>query len=385
MAPLNNSNLKHLLLKKLFFSTISLLILAVILISWGGTGHYKISDSASLSFNTQMKDFNAWVSFLRDHASDADYRKSTDATESPKHFIDIDSYSDFVTKGRIPQTLDSVNSIYGSAFVIENGTLPWATKNTFDSLRNCMQRRDFAKAQIFAADLGHYVADGHMPLHITKNYNGQLTGATGIHSRYETTMINAHVSQIVYTGENISEISDVNQFIFDYLYRNNSYCDSVLKADTYAKSLSTDYKSSTYNNALWDKTKGFTIPLFQHASNALAALIYTAWIQAGSPSLINATATDPLAASNAILEQNTPNPFATTSLINYTLRENTKVLMQVYDLNGTTIATLVNDTLPEGPHSFEWTPNNIPSGLYYLVLNTGKFIQVKRMVYSGGL
>ena len=92
--------------------------------------------------------------FLRYHASDADYRKSTDYTESPKHYIDIDKYNDFITKGRIPQTLDSVNTIYGSAFVIDNGILPWATKASFDSLRNCMQRHDFDKAQVFAADLG---------------------------------------------------------------------------------------------------------------------------------------------------------------------------------------------------------------------------------------
>lgn len=333
-----------------------------------------------------MKDFQDWVDFLRNHASDADYRKSSDNTESPKHYIDIDNYTDFNTKGRIPQTLDSVNNIYGSAFVIDNGTLPWATKNTFDSLRNCMQRRDFAKAQIFAADLGHYVADGHMPLHITKNYNGQLTGTTGIHSRYETTMINTYVSQIIYTGENISEISNVNQYIFDYLYKNYTYCDSVLTADSYAKTLASGNTSSTiYKTTLWAQSKGFTVDLFKRASHALAELIYTAWIQAGSPSLINTAATDPLAPSNAVLEQNTPNPFSSTSLINYTLRENTKVLMQVFDVNGTAVATLINDTLPEGPHSCEWTPDNIPSGLYYIVLNTGKFIQVKKMVYSGGL
>lgn len=332
-----------------------------------------------------MNDFQAWVDFLRNHASDADYRKSTDNTEGPKHYIDIDNYSAFVTTGRIPQTLDSVNAIYGTATVLKNGILPWATKTTFDSLRNCMQRRDFAKAQIFAADLGHYVADGHMPLHITKDYDGRLPiTKEGIHSRYESTMIGSYISQIIYTGEDIAEISNVNQYIFDYLYANYPYVDSIYAADTYAKTLGST-SSTAYKNALWAKTSNFTILLFKRASHALAELIYTAWVEAGSPSLINAAATDPLASSNAVLEQNTPNPFSSTSRINYTLRENTKVLMQVYDVNGTAVATLINETLPEGTHSCEWTPDNIPSGLYYIVLNTGKFIQVKKMVYTGGL
>lgn len=331
-----------------------------------------------------MQDFQSWVVFLRDHSSDADYRKSSDPTESPKHYIDIDNYTEFTSTGRIPQTLDSVNAIYGASFVKTNGFLPWATKATFDSLKNCMQRRDFAKAQIFAADLGHYVADGHMPLHITKNYDGQLTGTTGLHSRYESTMINAYVSQIAYTGEPVTEITNVNQYIFDYLYANYPYCDSLLAADTYALTLG-GKTSTAYNNALWAGTKSFTVPLFQRASHALAALIYTAWVQAGSPSMITTGANDPDAIGNALLDQNMPNPFTTTSHINFLLKENSKVLLEVRDINGKIISTLVNDSLPKGPHSCDWTPNNVPAGLYYLVLHSGNFIKVKKMVYSGGM
>jgi hypothetical protein len=365
-------------LKKLFLSTLTLLSISVLLISWGSTGHKKISEASVLSFNQQMQDFNSWTAYLRDHATDPDTRKGSDPTEGPKHYIDIDNYNDFVTKGRILQTFDSANTYYGSAFVLDNGILPWATKASFDSMRNCMKRHDFVKAKFFAADLGHYVADGHMPLHITKNYDGQLTGNTGIHSRYESTMINAKITQIVYSGENATEISNVNQFIFDYIYANNLYCDSVLIADNYAKSVTTD----TYTNALWFKTKSFTIPLFQRASHALASLIYTAWIQAGSPSLTITGTDDPLA-SNASLDQNMPNPFSSTSRINYSLKENTKVLMEVRDINGKIISTLLNESQLKGSHFFDWTPQNLPAGLYYMVLHTGNFVQVKKMVYSG--
>lgn len=380
---LNNSELNLSSLKKLFLPYLVLISLSVIVISWGATGHSKISESSGLSFNQQMQDFQAWVGFLRDHASDADYRKDTDPNEGPKHYIDIDNYSEFIATGRIPQTLDSATTLHGSAFIIDNGILPWATERTFDSLRNCMQRRDFAKAQIFAADLGHYVGDGHMPLHITKNYNGQYTGNSGIHSRYESTMINGNISQINYTGVDVTEITNVNQYIFDYLYANNKLCDSVLTADNYAKTMSTNYSSTAYKTALWEKSKSFTVPLFERASHALAALIYTAWIQAGSPSLNSAGLSDPVNLSNVVLDQNLPNPFTQATHITFTLKESSKVLMQVRDMNGYTIATLVDDTLSEGNHSSNWTPDNNPAGIYYLVLNTGKYIQVKKMVYSG--
>ena len=331
-----------------------------------------------------MKDFQSWVSYLKAHASDADNRKSGDKTESPKHYIDIDSYNDFTTKGRIPQTLDSVNAIYGSAFVIDNGTLPWATIASFDSLRECLKRRNFDKAKIFAADLGHYVADGHMPLHITQNYDGQLTNQKGLHSRYESTMINNKISQIVYSGTDATQITNVNQYIFDYLYFNNKYCDSLLMADTYALSVSGGSYNTTYTNALWTKTSGYTIPLFQRASHALASLIYTAWLQAGSPSLITTDIENPETASKSTLEQNSPNPFNTTSQIRYTLKEKSQVVMQVQDAEGKVVATLVKGMLPKGEYSCEWTPEHTPAGIYYLVMKTGNSVQTKKMVYSGG-
>jgi len=370
-------------LKKFFISTVSLLALSVILISWGSTGHSKISESSSLSFNPQMQGFNAWVNFLRDHASDADYRKATDPTEGPKHYIDIDNYPTFVPTGRIPQTFDSVTTMYGAAFVDDNGILPWATERSFDSLVSCMQRQDFENAQIFAADLGHYVADGHMPLHITNNYNGQLTGNTGIHSRFESTMINAFISQFTYPGEDAIEITNVNQYIFDYMYANYPYCDSIIAADNYAKSLSSNYSSSVYKNALWDKSRSFTIPLFERASHALATLIYTAWIQAGSPPLTPDAIADPLTVSNAVLEQNSPNPFNSSTHITYSLKETSKVMLQIFDINGNEIARLVDEKLPEGQYSTDWKPASQTAGIYYLVMHTGNYIHVKKMVYTG--
>jgi len=369
-------------LKKYFFTSVVILAISLVLVSWGGVGHSKISEASSLSFNQLMQQFQSWVAFLRDHASDADFRKDTDPTEGPKHYIDIDNYSEFIATGRIPQTFDSAIAIHGNAFVIDNGILPWATKASFDSLRNCMQRHDFAKAKIFAADLGHYVADGHMPLHITRNYNGQYTGNTGIHSRYESTMINGYISQIIYTGEDAVVINDVNQYIFDYLYSNYIYVDSVIAADNYAKSQNTNYSSTIYKSALWQKSKSFTIPLFKKASNALADLIYTAWLQAGSPSLVTGIS-DQDAISNAVLEQNMPNPFNFSSRINYTLKEHTPVLLQVRDGNGNVVSTLINESLPEGIYTYNWIPGDVPAGMYYITLNTGKHVQIKKMVYSG--
>jgi len=261
------------------------LMVALVLMAWGYAGHRSISSEIVLSFNSEMSGFTSWVGFMTDHASDADNRKGEDKDEGSRHYIDIDNYIGFVSNGRIPQSYDSAVEVYGQSFVDDNGVLPWATLKTFDSLRNCMERYDFEKAMFFAADLGHYVADGHMPLHITANYDGQLTGNKGIHYRFESTMINEHIDEIQFTGKEADYIPDVRNYIFSYLYKNYLYVDSIIAADDAAKAASEDDNSLAYKDALWGYSQGFIHEIMSDASVAIAELLYTAWVDAGRPSI----------------------------------------------------------------------------------------------------
>ena len=367
-------------MRKQFLVFIGLIGVSVMLLSWGGTGHYKINTASGLSFNAQMAQFDVWITTLANHASDADDRKAWDPDEGPKHYIDIDNYPEFVETGRIPQTLDSVIALHGSNFVYDQGILPWATLVTFDSLESCFERLDWAKAVLFASDLGHYVADGHMPLHITRNYNGQYTGNTGIHSRYESTMINTYIAQITYEGFDIAEIEDVNQYVFNYLYADYSFVDSVIAADNYAKEIAGNTNSAAYKQALWDKSKGFTIPLFSNASHALTELIYTAWVRAGSPQMSPDFIASNNQLNNSILKQNVPNPFMSSTLIEYNLTKNSEILLQVLDLSGQLVATLDNGPKTKGKYIFNWSPVKVKPGVYYLKLKSGSSADVKKMV-----
>ncbi len=259
--------------------TISL-VLILILCGWGSTGHKIVNQNTTLYFPPQMNEFLVWSSTLVQHASDADNRKNSDPTESPKHFIDIDSYAEFVANHRISQNYDSVVAAHGLTFVTNEGTLPWAIIAAYDTLKNCFARRDFNKAVLIAADLGHYVADSHQPLHITKNYN-----PGGLHSRYESNMLDTYQSQVHCSGGGVQYISNVSDFVFNYIYFNYSYVDSLIIADNAAKAVNSDTRSAAYYQKLWDLTGNFTIALLDSASGRLASLIYTAWTDAGSPLL----------------------------------------------------------------------------------------------------
>lgn len=222
---------------------------------------------------------------MAEHGSDADRRKKDDPTEFVKHFIDLDLYDDFRVKHQIEEEFEAACSKYGKEEVVKNGTLPWTTDSTYRALVNDFRNKDWTKAVLTAANLGHYVADGHMPLHISSNYDGQLSGQAGLHRRFEETMIDQYIDQIVMKNSGIKKVDAVKSYIFNYLYANYSYTGLMLQADTRAFDQAGKRYNEDYYRFLWEKTGLFTSELIQKSSKILAELIYTAWLEAGKPAI----------------------------------------------------------------------------------------------------
>ncbi len=343
--------------------------------SWGDVGHAMISFRINLSFNEEMEMFNDWIFYLSEHASDADWRKKEDPEEGPKHYIDIDNYEQFVKEGYIPQSLETCIDTYGEKFVDDNGYLPWATLAMYDSVVVCMQRGDWPNAKRYAADLGHYVADGHMPMHITRNYDGQFTGNTGIHARYEIHMIGRYQDRISYSGTPATAVGNVADYVFGYIYDNYVYLDSILIADDYAKEMGSGTGTDLYYVALWERTENLTNVLFSKASNAIAELLYTAWIEAGRPSengieTGRAAAVDRLQGAKPFLNI-TPNPVVSDLLTGSSSFNGHNLSASVYDHAGRLTLYLPTTTIHPGEHFFALNTSSVLNGSYILVLENG--------------
>ena len=341
----------------------------VLLSGWGYSGHEKIGKGASASFDPLMSQFHEWTQIIADHSADADKRKSWDGSEGIKHYIDIDNYTIFVETGRISQDKDSLVSRYGSVFVNQQGTLPWTTKITFDTLVSCFTRHDFDKAVLVAADLSHYVGDGHMPLHITSNYDGQYSNNKGIHSQYESSMIGRYVNQIQIEGKEVHYVDNVQNYIFDYLYATYPYIDSVLLADDYARSVNSNTSSTEYLAALWEKTESFTVELFNDASLSLANLIYTAWVTAGSPSFDDHTFSKYLDQPNFNIQTIYCKYPDSTLSVKYNLAENMEIDFGILTMNGEKIRSLNLGETDSGIHHSNINISGLTDGLYLLLMN----------------
>ncbi|MDD8016927.1 MAG: T9SS type A sorting domain-containing protein [Bacteroidota bacterium] len=80
------------------------------------------------------------------------------------------------------------------------------------------------------------------------------------------------------------------------------------------------------------------------------------------------------------LQQNFPNPFNPSTIINYQLPITSYVTLKVYDLLGREVATLVNEMKEAGYHTFQFHGADLASGIYFYQLRAGDFLQTKKMV-----
>ena len=80
------------------------------------------------------------------------------------------------------------------------------------------------------------------------------------------------------------------------------------------------------------------------------------------------------------LYQNYPNPFNPSTTIKYRIPKSEVVRIEIFNLLGQKIETLVNKKMPAGSHEVEFNANNLPSGIYLYQIEVGNFHEVKKMM-----
>ncbi len=80
------------------------------------------------------------------------------------------------------------------------------------------------------------------------------------------------------------------------------------------------------------------------------------------------------------LEQNYPNPFNPVTTITFSLQKPGKTVLEVYNILGQKVKTLLNDELKAGTHIQRWDARGYASGVYFYRLQSGGFMQIKKMM-----
>ena len=197
-----------------------------------------------------------------------------------------------------------LKNVYAIDTVYKHGILPYAIQRTYSGLVKAFLSLDETKILKLSADLGHYVADAHVPLHVTRNYNGQFTGQEGIHAFWETRLpdIFSENQYTYYVGrakyiENISPFvfkiindshADVNRVLFEEKQlAQNTPPDKKYAIVSVGKSPPQRIYNLPYSNAYHSALNGMVEARMQKSILALGSLWYSAWVEAGKPDLKN--------------------------------------------------------------------------------------------------
>ena len=240
------------------------------------------------------------VDWLSAHATDADKRKHAVEKEAPRHYLDWDApaLSCLDTLGFAPSYSRSLNACSEDS-LWEFGVLPWQLEWSHRRLVEAFDCRDREGILRAASDLGHYVADAHVPLHTTLNYNGQLSGQEGIHSVWETRLPELYGGAYRLWTEEVKYIPDVRRWSWSVVKESHALVSPLLEAERKTTEQWKDgahvreergesmqlLRSEPWCAEYHEALQGMVERRWRASIQRVAAIWYTAWVDAGSPDL----------------------------------------------------------------------------------------------------
>ncbi len=81
-----------------------------------------------------------------------------------------------------------------------------------------------------------------------------------------------------------------------------------------------------------------------------------------------------------LLEQNYPNPFNPSTKIKFNISKSGFTTLKVFNLLGNEISTLLNKDIPAGNYELAFNASELPTGVYFYMLQSGEFVQTKKMI-----
>ena len=163
-----------------------LMLLCLPCYCWGFFAHQKINRYAVFLLPPEMMVlYKPNIDFITEHAVDPDKRRYAVKNEAPKHYIDIDHYGTYPYPALPRKWKDAVEK-FGVDSLNEFGIVPWHIQHMLLRLTEAFKQHHFSMIMKTSAEMGHYIADSHVPLHANSNHNGQYTNQKGIHGFWES-------------------------------------------------------------------------------------------------------------------------------------------------------------------------------------------------------
>ena len=344
-------------------------------IEWGFYGHKKINRLAVFTLPEDMLGFyKSNIEYLAEHAIDPDKRRYAILNEATRHYIDIDHW-DTIPFENVPRDFGDAILKYGSFHLLRelsdtidlkldhfvdkefikeavlddryseeiffgfdtiqnqlthidltgsfskllfknelaaNGTLPFFLEEFYKRLVYAFENRNSRAILKISADIGHYIADAHVPLHTSLNYNGQLTNQIGIHAFWESRLpeLFAEEEYDFLVGK-ANYIKEMRPYIWNIIIESHALLADVLDNEKYLKSIFPEDQQFCFDErsnisirtqcpefaeAYHKSLNGMVEKRMQESILAVGSIWYSAWVDGGQPDL------DELKSAVAIIE-----------------------------------------------------------------------------------
>ena len=244
--------------------------------------------------------YKPYADFIMEHAVDPDKRRYAVAVEGPRHYIDIDRYGVYPFDS-LPRKWNDAVGKYSEDSLNAHGIVPWWINTMLSRLTNAFKEKNQAKILKYSAEIGHYIADAHVPLHASSNHNGQLTDQRGIHGFWESRIpeLLADKQWDFFIGK-AEFISNPPLFIWARVLESAAAVDTVLN---YERQLTRDFPADqkfAFEERNGVMTRQFSVAFSRRYDELLGGMVerrmrqsifavasfwYTAWINAGQPDL----------------------------------------------------------------------------------------------------
>ena len=288
-------------MRKSLFICVLILLIARQSYCWGFFAHKKINYQAVFLLPPEMLVlYKQQIDFLTEHAIDPDKRRYAVAEEGARHYIDIDYYGKYPFP-ELPRKWNDAVAKFSEDTLMANGIVPWWIQIMLQRLTNAFKEKNQAKILKLSAEIGHYIADAHVPLHASSNHNGQLTDQKGIHGFWESRVpeLLAEKEWDFFIGK-AEYIKNPGDFIWQRVLESAAASDTVLLFEKQlSNSFSADQKfafedrngitvrqySTAYSLAYNKMLDGMIERRMRQSIYAVASFWYTAWVNAGQPDL----------------------------------------------------------------------------------------------------
>jgi hypothetical protein len=252
--------------------------------AWGNNAQRLIVNHAVDTLPYELRPFfENNRNFLIQHVNDTLNNLDKHPNERQNHFIELDKYGKFPFEA-LPRNYKAALSKYSKSHIESTGKLPWQIGVYSAKLTEDMKAGRWDEAKIDAAFLADYVAEAHDPFNTTENYDGKMTGQTGVNERFNTMLIDRYGSFFPVSPHDAFFITDPTDFAFEMCLNAHSLVESILLADRNAKRDLSSYTDEYYDR-FYNLTAAALIKQLSDAATDVGSYWLTAWTNAGKPPL----------------------------------------------------------------------------------------------------